>query len=130
MNHILTISDRAGLDLSLAAEKLSIGLAEHFPAGRSAVVVRPIVGALCLCWEHTNRTEYANGISLNDKGSTRGLIHVNADGSVEIDKPTTYYNAREIGAPFRKIKAATATEGVEKLLRWYAKAAPLIKALG
>lgn len=128
MSHTVRIHEDANKFQIEAADTLSAALRELFPDGKSVVAVSRLLGGLVLTWTHTNRTEFVSNIAMNDKGWTSGLVHVNADGTAEIERPTTYY--RKDVAPFRKIKGKSEAEAVAKLIAWYGKNAAAIKALG
>jgi hypothetical protein len=70
----------------------------------------------------TQKTQYSNNIAENDPAFMKFLVHVGKDGSAEINAPAMHSNAtKDAGVKFRKIKAASEGDAMQKLAHWFIK---------
>ena len=81
-----------------------------------------ILGEECILITFTGSKTYANNIPENDPAFMKFIVHVNKDGTAEVEAPTTHSSAlRNAGVKFRKTKAANEAEVMQKLAQWFIK---------
>lgn len=121
---------------TIGTEEFKTKMAEIFPTFMVAANVRNLLGA-CVVVEFINAAsldDLPSRIALNATGHMRFMMHLSnskgvlADGTpVEIELLT--WACRQSGIKFRKIKAKTPAEALQKLAAWFAKNADIINSL-
>jgi len=105
-----------------ACTAFNILVQDAFPDSMVNARTVKLLGEDCIVVTFTGSKTYQNNIPENDPAFMKFLVHVNKDGTAEVESPTTHSNAVwRNGVKFRKTKAGSEAELMQKLAQWFIK---------